>query len=493
MYAYYSIRILDTIKKNARAAKGKTRQASPTPLLRTRFTPAQLLGHFRQFLPAAQLAAWLALSPKAFYQRAFTPLITLWYLVFQQLGFNHRLSQVQEDALAGGADRLSPRGKPLSRQLCSEATSSFSDSRQRLPLEVCRRTLQHLAAKTQQTFQVPRCGGLKLGLLDGSTCRLRPLGDIPQHFPPPRPGNCRKPPYWCLARVVGILCQATGVVLDCAMANPKLSEQALCAQLLAQRNWLGWLLAADRNFGVYSVARALEAASAHALLRLTEVRARQLARSAGLELKPGLDQPLCWVPTRHDQCPPNLARRPVAGRLLAVRLARPGFRPFTLYLFTTLQNPHAYPVTELVSLYGQRWNIELCFRYIKTQMELGFLECRSAAMAHKEWLAGLIAYNLIRWTMGAAAALAQVPAAKLSFSRARELLLGWLGRSAGRRLTAPAWQRLLRRIANARLPKRAKPRLAEPRATRPFQKDVAKLFGSRAKAREALAKSHAKS
>jgi hypothetical protein len=114
-------------------------------------------------------------------------------------------------------------------------------------------------------------------------------------------------------------------------------------------------------------------------------------------------------------------------------------------------------------------------------------------MARKEWLAGLIAYNLIRWTMAAAAALAQVPVRLLSFSRARELLLGWWIRSAVRAPTLASWKRLLGRIAKARLPKRRKRRPSEPRAIRAFQKDVAKLEGSRAAARKQLAKNHADS
>ncbi len=496
MYAYNSICILTTLQKNARQPKRKspkTKTPPPSELLRARFSTAQLLGRFHQLLPVSLLAGWLALSDQAFYARAFTPLITLWYLIFQRLSPNHHLSQVQEDALAGGADRLSPRGKRLSQQLQSEATTSFSDARQRLPLEVCRRTLWHSATQTHKALQLPQKFGLNLGLLDGSTSRLRPFGDIPEQFPPHRPGNCKKPAYWCLARVVGVLCWATGVVLDSAMASPKTSEQALTAQLLSERSWEGWLLAADRNFGVYSVARALLAAMAQGLLRLTEVRARKLARTAGLKLKAGLDLPINWVPTRHDQCPAGLDPIPVPGRLIAVRVTPRGFRAFTLYLFTTLLDPLQCPASELAQIYGLRWNIELCFRYIKAQMDLGFLECHSAEMVRKEWLAGLIAYNLIRYTMGVAAALARVPVQLLSFSRARELLLGWCIRNSQRRRSCRAWKRLLSRIAKARLPKRRKSRPSEPRAIRYFQKDVAKLEGSRAAAREHLAKTNAKS
>lgn len=181
------------------------------------------------------------------------------------------------------------------------------------------------------------------------------------------------------------------------------------------------------------------------------------------------------------------------GRLLAVRVSRRGYRSFTLYLFTTLTDPCRYPASELAQVYGLRWNVELCFRYIKAQMELGFLECHSAEMARKEWVAGLIAYNLIRWTMGAAAALAKVPVNLLSFSRARQLLLGWLTRTPLHWRSGRSWSRLLSRIAKAQLPKRRKARPSEPRAVRPFQKDVAKLHGPRAVARKQLAKRNAKS
>ena len=481
--------------KPRRPAPRKKAKPAPTPppdLLRTRCSPPQLLRLFRQLLRVRLLAGWLALCPKTFYLRAFTPLITLWYCIFQRLSPNHHLSQVQQDARAGGADQLSQPGKRLSQQLHSEATTSFSDARQRLPLELFHKTLRHTAAQLFATFQIPERFGLKVALVDGTTCRLRPFQDIPKEFAPHRPGNCKKPPYWCLARIVGLFCLATGAVLDSAMGSLKTSEQALCATLL-KHSWEKWLLVADRNFGVYSVVGAAVAAQAHVLVRLTQARAAKLARLAGLNLAPGLDALLRWSPSSHDQCPAGLPRIALAGRLVVLRIQRPGYRPMTLYLFTTLRDQLQCSAQELAQLYGERWKVELCFRYVKTQMDLGFLECHSADMARKEWLAGLIAYNLIRWTMAAAAASAQIPVPWLSFSRARELLLGWCLRTAGRAGALAAWQGLLTRIAKARLPKRRKARPPEPRAVRHFQKDVARLEGPRAAARQKLAQSNANS
>lgn len=108
-------------------------------------------------------------------------------------------------------------------------------------------------------------------------------------------------------------------------------------------------------------------------------------------------------------------------------------------------------------------------------------------MARKEWFAGLAAYNMIRYCMAAAAALAEVPVQVLSFSRAREFLLGWLARTSVRRPTQRSWQILLTRIAKARLPKRKIQRPSEPRAIRPFAINFPKLDGPCANARTNLA------
>jgi len=456
-------------------------KAHPPLLLRTRLGPAQLLGCFRKLLPAWHLTHWLALCPQSFYERAFTPLVTLWYLVFQRLSANHHLSHVQDDALEGGADHLSPKGKPLSERLRSICTGTYSDARKRLPLSVVCQTLWHIAQQTDQCFQPPLWFGLKAALLDGSTFRLRPFGDIPAEFPPHPGGKSKKPPYWCVARVVGVLSLATGVALDTALGGLKASEQALCAGIFKARSWAGWVVVGDRNFGVYSVARSIAAAGGHVLVRLTQARAAKLARCAGITLQPGLDARFHWTPTANDQCPQGLSPDPLPGRLLALRLERPGYRPVMLYLFTTLLDSSECPAQQLTQLYGRRWNVEIDFRYIKTQMDLDFLEAHSTEIARKEWWAGLIAYNLIRFAMAAAGARAEVPLSRLSFCRTRDLLLRWLTRQPAQRALG-TWTRLLEHIAKAQQPKRTKPLASQPRAVRRYTKTSAALYGSRAAA-----------
>jgi len=126
-------------------------------------------------------------------------------------------------------------------------------------------------------------------------------------------------------------------------------------------------------------------------------------------------------------------------------------------------------------------------------MDLNFLDCQSADMARKEWLAGLTAYNLIRSAMVAAAARAQISVHLLSFSRSRQLFLTWLFRWVVQPQEAQRWERLLEDIARVRHPRRDKPRPPEPRAIRAFQKDFPKLEGDRATARKKLKNANAKS
>ena len=139
-------------------------------------------------------------------------------------------------------------------------------------------------------------------------------------------------------------------------------------------------------------------------------------------------------------------------------------------------------------------HIELNLRYLKAQMRLVQLECKSADMAQKEWLAGLMAYNLIRAAMLCAALHEGISALVLSFSLSRRHLENWLAHiGQSRRESGQRWDKMLRLIGQARLPQRRECRPAEPRAQRHLRQPYPPLFGSRRKARQQLRKCAQKS
>ncbi len=93
----------------------------------------------------------------------------------------------------------------------------------------------------------------------------------------------------------------------------------------------------------------------------------------------------------------------------AIGYRRRGFRPQTL--LTSLLDPVAYPAAEIVALYHERWELELGYDEVKTQM----LEREEALAARRpsassknsgDW----VAYNLVRLAMARVAAQGRRPA-----------------------------------------------------------------------------------
>jgi hypothetical protein len=99
----------------------------------------------------------------------------------------------------------------------------------------------------------------------------------------------------------------------------------------------------------------------------------------------------------------------------ALRYQRKGFRP--QLLLTSLVDPERYPAAELRALYHERWEIELGFGEIKTDM-LERLETirskRPVAVAQEMW-GLLIAYNLVRLEMKRIATELGVVPTRISF------------------------------------------------------------------------------
>jgi hypothetical protein len=404
--------------------------------------------------------------------------------MWQWLQPNHTLEAVVTDARRGGADGLGPKTKPLSQGIKSKATTAYSDARQRLDSHWVRQCFRQLAEALLALGQ-GSSPTLAVQLLDGSTKRLRPHGDIPEHFPPHR--TRRRQSYWCVARVVVSFCALTGIATAAQIASLQVSEQALAVQLMLEAAkevlYLG-----DRNFGVWRVVRAARQGGGHALVRLTRVRARRLL---GQKHWPAfLDRAVLWSPSSHDQIDPGLTKESVPGRLLILQARRPGCRPQTLYLFTTLTDFQAYPPERLLELYGWRWRVELNFRTVKATLQMDQSEAKSADMVRKEFYAGLMAYNLVRGLMAAAAAQSDGSPAKLSFSKVQVLLASVLTELFMKWMSAPARKNrllwLLAEAAQANLPRRRKPRQNEPRAQYYKPQVFPKIRGSRQQARAAL-------
>lgn len=106
----------------------------------------------------------------------------------------------------------------------------------------------------------------------------------------------------------------------------------------------------------------------------------------------------------------------------AIRYHRKGYRPQVL--LTSLLDPVAYPAAELVELYHERWELELGYDEIKTEMleREETLRSRSPTAVRQEIWGVLIAYNLVRLEMEGVANEAHVEPTRISFVVALRLI-----------------------------------------------------------------------
>ncbi len=173
----------------------------------------------------------------------------------------------------------------------------------------------------------------------------------------------------------------------------------------------------DRSFGAYVLLALLPLRGVDVVSRLHQGRC--FDRRGAKRLGPGE-----WLLTWHKlpKCPIYLTPEEwndvpetITVRILHIRFQQKGFRTQELWISTTLLAPVTYPAERIAQLYYRRWQMELCFRDLKTTMGMEELRCRTPTMAHKELLAFLIAHNFMRVLIAQAATTHQVERTRNSF------------------------------------------------------------------------------
>jgi hypothetical protein len=106
----------------------------------------------------------------------------------------------------------------------------------------------------------------------------------------------------------------------------------------------------------------------------------------------------------------------------AIRYQRPGFRPQTL--LTSLIDPVAYPAKEVIALYHERWEIELGYDELKTEMldRQETIRSRTVKGVEQELWGIFLAYNLVRLEMQRTATRLRVRPTQISFVAALRLV-----------------------------------------------------------------------
>ncbi len=244
------------------------------------------------------------------------------------------------------------------------------------------------------------------------------------------------------------------------------------ARLLYQCLNPGDILLGDCAFCSYADLIFIQNYNCDAIFRLSQARKIQIERGRRKPLssfesievwhKP-LTRPKGLIPEEFTSIPNTLT-----VRVIKYYIPSPGHRTKYVILVTTLLDTEAYPTTEIMRLYGQRWNVELDLKHLKTTLGMDILRGKTPEMVRKEIYAHLLAYNLLRAVMWEAGTLHQVDPLRLSLQGTRQHLDSFIPQLAfaTNRKRTQLYRALLKIIVHKLVlqrPKRCEPRVRKRR------------------------------
>jgi IS4 transposase len=346
----------------------------------------------------------------------------------------------------------------------SVRTGGYCKARERLPTSMVTGLThtvgQLVSARAKAGW---RWRGRHVKLVDGTGISMPDTPENQECFP--QPSSQAEGVGFPLARVVGVICLATGAVIDAAIgphAGKGSSELGLL-RTLARAFSPGDVMLADAFYCNYFLVATMLAAGVDVLFEQNGARHTDFRRGTSLGAR---DHLVRWITAeQYDEFPDELTVREVLvdGQILV----------------TTLLNPRKVRKSALDQLYAQRWNVELDLRNIKTTLGVEVLRCLTPRMVEKELWVHLLAYNLIRLLMAQAALDADVHPRQLSFKHTVQLWAEWTAHRVDLSIDPDT---LFRLIAQATVGKR--PGRIEPRARKRRPKPYPWLKRPRAEARE---------
>lgn len=423
---------------------------------------------FFNVLTSAQLLEMTEALLPVHRERLYTPAVTMSMFMRQTLEEDGSCQRaVNGWAAQRVADGLSPG---------SVGTGAYCRARQRLPVEMfsglSRETARQLSASALPEW---RWRGRLVKLVDGTGVSMPDTPENQARYPQP---DSQAPGVgFPQARLVAVICLATGAVLDTAMgpySGKGTSELALLRTLDGALG-AGDVMLADALYCNYFLVATQVAAGVDVLFEQHGARTTDFRRGRSLGTR---DHLVDWhKPRRPDWMrPEQYAAYPDT---LTVRETKVAHK----VLVTTMLDHRAIGKDDLAELYNRRWNVELDLRNVKTTMGMDVLRCRTPQMNEKEVWAYMLAYNVIRLLMAQAANDSGLHPRELSFKHTVQTWTQWIAHGLS---AATDDGRLFKLIAMLRVGNR--PGRIEPRMRKRRPKSYPWLKESRAKARQKVSR-----
>jgi len=429
--------------------------------------------NFFELLNSSELSSVIEQFQPAHRERVFPPTDTL--ALF--------LSQVQntDSSCQNIVNQYAVQRMRSGLPVCSTHTGSYCKARQRLPLEMLSALVQQTAKLIDE--QVPlqwRWKNRSVKLIDGTTVTMPDTPDNQENYPQQQG---QKPGLgFPICRIVGVICLASGVILNAAMGPFKgkgACEQNMLRELLDTFQ-TGDIVLGDGFFGTYFLLAELVNRGVDGVFEQLGARKRATDFRKGKKLGPSDHLITYKKPKKPDwmtqeqylEMPETLIIRElkVSGKILV----------------TTILSPKEASRQELKSIYKNRWHVELDLRNIKTTLGMETFSCKTPQMVEKEMWIYFLAYNLIRLVMAQAASYADLEPRQLSFKHTLQLWRAWRNQLTFFHNDNESLEILLGLIVAKLVGNR--PGRVEPRAVKRRPKPFSLLVKPRTMAREEIKK-----
>lgn len=328
-------------------------------------------------------------------------------------------------------------------------STSIAKARDRLGWELVRTVFRQLAELFAGRFgSADMRWGLRVLTLDGTTFRTADMPSNAECFGRPsstRGGGSAFPQLRAL-----MLVGAFSHLLAHVAMRPYCQSELLLAEDMIRFGWIrsGMLLLLDRGFYSFVWAARIRQAGAHFLMR---------AQTGRHVLKPqrlhrlGPNDWLCEILNNGRR---NQRGHPGSIVVRVITRQQRGFRPVTL--MTSLLDPKAFPGDEVFQLYADRWEAELTYRELKSELagsKVPF-RCATPGRVLQEAYGLFLAYNCVRALMCEAAESVRVEPRALSFTEALECVHCTLMDASPREGWAALHDQLVAEISLCLLPPR---------------------------------------
>jgi hypothetical protein len=410
---------------------------------------------FEELLPESAIEQVIEELKIKYRRRLFDPIVTLWAFLSQVLDVDkscHNATSRVISYLVGE-----------SQEIPSTDTSAYCQARSRLPEKLLEKLFDKAAQSLSEKVKIEHLWcGRNVKVIDGSSVSMPDTVENQKAYPQP---SSQKPGCGFPIAKLGVMFNlATGAAIALAIDVLNTHDLTLARKLYQFLNPKDVLLG-DRAFCAYADLISIKELGCDAVFRKHQSRKTTMKKG---KIIGDCDKLVTWH--KPKKCPKGLSKEEflTLPSTLTVReiyyyIIIPGFRTQRVSLITTLLDKTIYSTLEVLELYGERWNVELNLKHLKTTLGMEVLRGKTPSMVRKEIYVFLLAYNLLRTLMWSSGTTYGAPPLRLSLQGTRHHLNNFIPKL----LAADSTQRhqtyctLLKVIVHKTVPER--PGRSEPR------------------------------